>query len=693
MTVPRTFATFLSELAPASEAAISRLAALDDGRHPPLGDLRRALGAHLDLSQAGRAALAQGTDIERAGEGELVALLDAMYRAIASPRMVRGTVDASGFTATHSGGPLRLREGERLRLFVFADNRTDGGIEFSAETHGEGIGGWIEPGRTGSALLDAGAMPAGSYLLPVMLVAGGQPSTVDLPVEGARAGTLSLRIVDAATGETCAARVYLRDDLGEAWPDGATVRRDERGELWFHADGSFEALISGTALLRVHRGIEYDALELRVAVPADGHASAEARLERWSDMALDGWYSGDVHVHLHYGGEYALTAEDASLAQRGEDVHFMNMMVANSNSGVVLDRERFDGAPHTLSGPRHILRWGEEYRNNLYGHMCMYGIDALVEPIYSGFAHSAHAHDVPANAVAAANARDAGGTISYAHPMFASGDLGRVFARESLRSVEAKEMPVDAALGRIDAIDLLSYPGSADDTAALWYRMLNCGLRLGVAAGTDTFMNVYDSSELLGFGPHHSNPPGGQRVFARVGGAFTTASWCDAVRGGRTFVTNGPMLALSCGGAQIGDTVEARAGDVLRVDAEAGSRAPFEVLELVLNGETVASISAEGGLSATIAFDLAVERSCWVALRARGAAHPLALGGAVYAHTSPIYISAGGQPQRSADDAAYLHEWIERLIAVTRENGQFASAAERDDVIALFREGQRYYTV
>lgn len=278
MTEQPTIASLLAGVIPLSDAAAARIAALDDGRHPTLDEMRRALGPELDLSPVAPAVLAAKVDVARAGDEELAALLDVMYRAIVSPRILRGTIDDAGLTAVREGGPLRLREGERLRLLAFADNRTEEGVEFSAETHGEGIGGWIEPHRTGSGLLDAGAMPAGTYLLPVMLVAGGRPATVDVPIECARAGTLSVRII-GANGEPCAARVYLRDDAGAAWPDGAAVERDERGDLWFHADGAFEALISGTARVRI-RGTDGDAeIEVEESIPADGSVSAEARLD------------------------------------------------------------------------------------------------------------------------------------------------------------------------------------------------------------------------------------------------------------------------------------------------------------------------------------------------------------------------------------------------------------------------------
>jgi hypothetical protein len=181
-------------------------------------------------------------------------------------------------------------------------------------------------------------------------------------------------------------------------------------------------------------------------------------------------------------------------------------MVANQGTGWVHDEPYFEGKSNALSTSDYVLRWGEEYRNNLYGHMCMFGISELVPPIYSGFPLSEHHHDVPSNADAADHCHRVGGTLSYAHPMFADIDLDRVFAPEHTYSVEAKELPIDAALGKIDAIDVMSYPGHELETCRFWYRLLNCGLRLTATAGTDTFMNTVDQDQF-------SNPPAGDRVW------------------------------------------------------------------------------------------------------------------------------------------------------------------------------------
>jgi hypothetical protein len=315
----------------------------------------------------------------------------------------------------------------------------------------------------------------------------------------------------------------------------------------------------------------------------------------------------------------------------------------------------------------------------------MYGINEMVPPIYSGFPLSEHAHDLPSNAEAAEHCHRVGGTLSYAHPMFDVIELDRVFADEHTYSVEAKELPVDAALGRIDALDVMSYPGHELETCRLWYRLLNCGLRLAATSGTDTFMNTVDQGQF-------SNPPAGDRVYALVEGKFTTESWCEAVRAGRTFVTNGPMLSLEVNTATPGDEIAVHAGDPIGVVVEAGSYVPMERVELIVNGEVVATAPADdGGQSTLLSHELKAERSCWIAARAIGPHHRLALDAHVFAHTSPVYVTVDEQPVRDATSAEYFVDWIDRLIDLAARRAKYPDDASRERVAALFREGQAYY--
>src|SRR5439155_682156 len=114
----------------------------------------------------------------------------------------------------------------------------------------------------------------------------------------------------------------------------------------------------------------------------------------------------------------------------------------------------------------------EEMRNRgLYGHMCFFNLKTLVRPLYTGFPDTPYADDYPANYTLAEDAQKQGGAVTYAHPGYGA-DLERASARE---------LPVDLALGRIDAMDVLSN-NPEDVGMELWYHLLNCGFRLAISA-------------------------------------------------------------------------------------------------------------------------------------------------------------------------------------------------------------------
>jgi hypothetical protein len=680
---PRTLWTQVRDNLPLSAETVARGLELERNRHPTLTALRSALGLDLDLAGSWDAARQVRLPRDEAPpDGLLARFIDEMYRGLRSSRLVRVALSEDRITLSTDGESVRLRGGEHVVLLVVVDNELPHSVRCDMQVQGSEQSLRVDAGRTASLLVDGGVVSA-SGEIEVRLSCAGRTASHSIRVDVAPSWRLSVGITDAATGEAVAARIYLSDEVGPVRPVGTTIRRDQHENAFGHVDGRLEALVSGSVRCLATRGLEYEPLELTLGAPASGRRSEDIRLSRWSHMAAEGWRSGDVHVHLHYGGEYLLTPEDASLVQRAEDVHFMNMMVANQGSAFVHDTTYFEGRPNELSDGEHILRWGEEYRNDFYGHLCMYGIRGLVPPIYSGFRLSEHPHDVPANHVAAEHCHRVGGTLSYAHPLFGSADLDRVFAQ--VRTVEAKELPVDLALGAVDALDVMSYPGSDLETSQLWYRLLNCGFRLPATAGTDTFMNFAGTGVF-------SNPPAGNRVFALVAGEFTTEAWCEAVRQGRTFVTNGPIVSLTVDGHPVGAELQAQAGSELSVRGEARSYVPLKRLDLVVNGEIVAQAEpAGGGRTATLEYSIRPTASCWVALRALGPGHQMVLGGSAFAHTSPIYVTVDGRKVERREDATYFVDWIDRLVALCREHGRYASEAQREEIIRLFLSAQAVY--
>ena len=81
-------------------------------------------------------------------------------------------------------------------------------------------------------------------------------------------------------------------------------------------------------------------------------------------------------------------------------------MVANSDGDGVYDREFFLGHPDPISTADTILYWNEEIRSTMWGHITLLNLQHLVSPIFTGFEHTTHLHDVPTNADIADHTHD-----------------------------------------------------------------------------------------------------------------------------------------------------------------------------------------------------------------------------------------------------------------------------------------------
>lgn len=468
-------------------------------------------------------------------------------------------------------------------------------------------------------------------------------------------------------GRPTAARIYLTGSDGLGYAPKGTVNRfaSEPAEQFFHAREDFEIeLPAGETTVEAARGPEYRVARRNLVLKAGAPAKVQLKLTRWVDMAAAGWYSSDAHIHANYTADHhqVVTQQDVLTYALAEDLHIPNMMVANSGGAFVHDRAWFEGRLNSLSRPPYLLYWNEEMRNaGSYGHMCLYGLKKLVEPVFTGFRDTANWEDYPPNYTQAKAAREQGGAVTYAHPGYAPNFDG----------ASMKEMPVDAALGVIDAMDVMS--NNPEEVALeMWYRLLNCGVRTGISAGTDSFTNVQD---------HYV--PGGHRVYARVEGPLTYEKWVDSYRKGHTFASNGPVIELKVNGKGPGEEIRLPAGKHgLRVSMKVSSPFKVEPAELIVNGKVVDS-SREA---------VVVERGSWVAARVKGPWNRLILNdGYAFAHTSPVWITVDGKGPQSAEDAAFWVDWIGKLIQRTAERGRFGDESRKREVLALFERGRGFY--
>ena len=332
-----------------------------------------------------------------------------------------------------------------------------------------------------------------------------------------------------------------------------------------------------------------------------------------------------------------------------------------------------------LSTDRHLLVFGEEMRSTIYGHMQFFGINRLVEPQYTGFDGTPNRHDFPANHAMAAEAVRQGGLVTYGHPMFAGEPFP--FGKDPAKpSGAARELPIDAVLGVVHAVDLMSYNSDEDLSAELWYRLLNCGLKLSACVGTDALLD------------RSTDPLGGDRVYVKTAGPLTMQSWLDGLKGGRSFVTNGPIPTLEVDGKGPGETCELAEAGSVRVAVTVESYVPFNTIEVIVNGKVAAHDEVAGdpaGLRVRrLDVELPIGRSSWIALRVRGPESPIVFDGPVWAHTSPVYVKVAGRRIASRQDAEYFVDWIEQMLRVVEARNRFASAEDRRQVESLFRRAQ-----
>lgn len=484
---------------------------------------------------------------------------------------------------------------------------------------------------------------------------------------------LRVKLLDER-GRPSAARVYLTAADGLGYAPRGTISRftAESAEQYFHAEGGFEIdLPAGETLIEATRGIEYKLGRRAITLVAGETHDLTIRLERWIDMAAQGRYSSDAHIHANYTAEHhqVVTPEDVRLYTLAEDLHYANMMVANSSGAFIHDPQQFEGKPHRLSRGDNVIYWNEEMRNaGVYGHMCLYNLKTLVHPLYTGFRDTPHWEDYPPNFTQAENAQRQGGAVTYAHPGYAP----------TFDGASARELPVDLVLGQVDAMDVLSN-NPEEVGQELWYRLLNCGLRLAVSAGTDAFTNVAD---------HYA--PGGGRVYAHLDGPMDAVNWVRNYKRGRSFATNGPMLFFTVNGVEAGEEVRLPAGARrVRVRADVRSQLPLDHVEVVVNGRVAAAVPAVGR---AVDVEIPLDRSAWIALRATGPWHRLILNDAyAWAHTSPVFVYLGDQKIASADDARFWVDWIGKLIERVEQRGRFATPDRKQEVVRLFEKAREIY--
>lgn len=246
------------------------------------------------------------------------------------------------------------------------------------------------------------------------------------------------------------------------------------------------------------------------------------------------------------------------------------------------------------------------------------------------------------------------------------------------------EHAVSIALGKVDSLDVLTIDTDATwkNGLPLWYRYLNCGFTIPATAGTDKMWGWI--------------AVGANRTYAHLDKEFTYQSWLEALKKGRSFISNCPMIFFNIGEHQIGDRVDLKkAGKKYTVTVEAVSQVPFDKLEIVRNGEVIWSFDTQGDKKkAHLEREIAIDKSCWIAARCYGTQFAGEFYGrrtGIFAHTNPIYFNVNGAKIASVQDARYFVEYIDKAIEWIDTKGRYETEAQKQEVLELFKKGRQVY--
>ena len=521
----------------------------------------------------------------------------------------------------------------------------------------------------------------GNTALEVMDAIGGATRVVVARQRRTLAPTarLVLDIFDGA-GQRVPARVVVR---------GSDDREHAPADVWMHADDSFDRqkqrtethyfhcaapctleVPAGATDITVQHGFAHALWQQRVQLVAGEEMPVRVVLQAQPLPAVFGdWVSADLHVHMNYGGHYRNTPQYLARQAHAEDLGLIHNLIVNKEQRIPDIGVFGTGAP---AGIAHA----QEHHTSFWGHLGLLDLrDHFITPDFAAYRHTALASPYPHNGVIADLAHAQQGVVGYVHPFDTVPDPAKDPALTHL-------LPADVAHGKIDYLEIVGF-SDHKATAAVWYRLLNLGFQLPAGAGSDTMANY---ASLRG-------PVGLNRVFLDTAGRRDTASVLAALKAGRGFASNGPMLGLLLGDRKPGETLALRASGQQSYRIALRSPIAVDHLELVHNGRVLKHFELTGDRRSFDATgDVEIAQGGWLLLRAwNDGADPWLLDLYPYATTNPVWLDLpGGMPSAPAD-AAYFVAWLDRVIAAAEARDDYNTDAEKRSTLDYLRDARAIY--
>jgi hypothetical protein len=480
-------------------------------------------------------------------------------------------------------------------------------------------------------------------------------------VFAATSGELELRVTEEDTGKPLPVRVHLRDQRGKPV-------KPPRFPYWHdHFVMPGKAVLElrpGTYTFEMERGPEYPVRTGKFVLKSGDADHHEVTMKRFVEMKQEGWWSGDLHIHR--------PPKEIELLMLAEDLHVAPLITWWNDTN----------AWTKAKPPEPLL---VRFDTDRYYHW-MAGEDERAGGALLFF-------NLPQPLLIAGSSREQPSPCDFLKQ--ARGHSG---VHVDVEKPFWWDVPVWIATGMVDSIGLCNnhmqrdgmltneawgkpreksrFPdphGNGLWSQEIYYRLLECGLRLPPSAGS--------ASGVL------ANPVGYNRVYVHCGPSLAYDRWWEHLRAGRVVVTNGPLIRDPRVNGQLpGHVFQARAGDVLKLQAtlNVSVRDRVDYLEIIKNRQIVQAVRLDqwakaGGELPPVEF----RESGWMLIRAV-TDNPKTYR---FASTGPFYVEVDSRPRISKQSAQFFLDWVyERARRLDLQDPR-----EREAVLTYHRAARDFW--
>ncbi|MEO6219976.1 MAG: CehA/McbA family metallohydrolase [Ginsengibacter sp.] len=459
-------------------------------------------------------------------------------------------------------------------------------------------------------------------------------------------GNLSIIIFENKVALPC--NVQLKDDKGIYWyPDSLYKWKDFNGKVFegFPCDGKFEiALPYGKYYYEVNRGPAYKELKGFLYIDKK-EIKEEWQLEKLIDLKQRNFYAGETHIHRKIS--------DLQLLMRASDLN-VGEVVTSWNDQYPADKVKFYTGPVKFDHNRYYNPTASEDERG-GGALLFLNLSAPLN-----FLNRQMEYPPLTKSIYEVLKKNKEAWVDLEKPFW-------------------RDMPILLATNRINSIgiannhmlkngifdtegwgkkrDMVKYPsplGNAYWTQDIYYQILNAGFRIPPSAGSA-------SGVLL-------NPVGYNRLYAYVDGAFSYKKYWEAVRQGKCFVSNGPLLLASANKQMPGYVFKVSGNGKLNItiESEIYSRDSITSIEIVKNGKIYAVIGESDIKKNKFTSQINFDRSGWFLLRA------ISISGNNFrfSSTAPFYVEDQiSKKYVSASSCVFFLNWIdERQASIKKDD-------------------------